>query len=192
MILENLIDFDAATQKQEIRSVMREASKKLDYTIRVASEEKATARLKVICEGHAFVLSYASFGQELGTWKLNEQLAKEGRLLLPRVHGNDLLIYQVADIKTNLSRSNLGILEPIPELCQEVSKECLTLMLVPGLAFDRLNFRLGYGKGFYDRFCSQIGEHVVCFGVGFKHQLLMENYLPIEPHDVPLSKTYLF
>ena len=59
------------------------------------------------------------------------------------------------------------------------------LIIVPCLAFDKENYRLGWGGGFYDKFLAaqpralKIG---VCFANG-----LAENGLPRQPHDVPLD-----
>lgn len=59
------------------------------------------------------------------------------------------------------------------------------LIVVPGLAFDQNNNRLGYGGGYYDIFLS---EHPEAFkvGIGYAFQLIQD--LPLEAHDVPLDK----
>lgn len=57
------------------------------------------------------------------------------------------------------------------------------LTVAPLLAFDRAGYRLGYGKGFYDRLLAQVRS--VSIGVAFAVQ--EEPGLPHEPHDVPLD-----
>lgn len=59
------------------------------------------------------------------------------------------------------------------------------LIVVPGLAFDQHNNRLGYGGGYYDIF---LREHPKAFkvGVGYNFQVITD--LPVEPHDVPLDR----
>lgn len=47
-----------------------------------------------------------------------------------------------------------GVLEPIPEKCSPAEDTGGGICIVPGLSFDSQGFRLGYGKGFYDRFLS--------------------------------------
>lgn len=59
------------------------------------------------------------------------------------------------------------------------------LILVPGLAFDKANYRLGYGGGYYDTFLAQHpGAHTV--GVGYPFQLVGQ--VPVEEHDVALDQ----
>jgi 5-formyltetrahydrofolate cyclo-ligase len=60
-----------------------------------------------------------------------------------------------------------------------------TLILVPGLLFDRQGYRLGYGKGYYDRFLSAQAGHLGAVGV-VPNALIHEN-IPHEPWDVPLD-----
>jgi 5-formyltetrahydrofolate cyclo-ligase len=60
------------------------------------------------------------------------------------------------------------------------------LILVPTLAFDKNNYRLGWGGGFYDRLLvnrPQAQKIGLCFSNGF-----VSGGLPREPHDIPLDK----
>lgn len=68
----------------------------------------------------------------------------------------------------------------------QIPPQKFDLMIVPCLSFDKDNYRLGWGGGFYDRFLAaqprafKIG---VCFQNGFA-----AGGLPHEPHDIPLDK----
>ncbi len=75
-----------------------------------------------------------------------------------------------------------GLLEPPPEQRDPVLANWADWILVPGLAFDRQGGRLGYGKGFYDRFLETASGRTL--GVGFAFQVVPE--VPCEAHDVPL------
>ncbi|MDI3328850.1 MAG: 5-formyltetrahydrofolate cyclo-ligase [Alicyclobacillaceae bacterium] len=57
-------------------------------------------------------------------------------------------------------------------------------VLVPGIAFDRLGRRLGYGKGYYDRFLRRVPGAAKA-GVAFAGQWV--DRLPADPHDVPVD-----
>jgi len=61
------------------------------------------------------------------------------------------------------------------------------LFIIPGLAFDRRHYRLGYGAGYYDTFlAAQPGGYKL--GVCYPFQFL--DRVPVEPHDVPLDEVY--
>jgi 5-formyltetrahydrofolate cyclo-ligase len=75
-----------------------------------------------------------------------------------------------------------GMAEPAPDL-PTIPSSKVQLALVPGLAFDRLGRRLGYGGGYFDRFlCDFTG---ISLGVIFKALLL--DRLPSGDHDVPVQ-----
>ena len=59
-------------------------------------------------------------------------------------------------------------------------------MIVPGLAFDKQNQRLGRGKGYYDRFLSTLPKTVTTVGLAFDFQLTES--LPTEAHDMRLQQ----
>lgn len=67
----------------------------------------------------------------------------------------------------------------------EIPSQKFELIIVPCLAFDNDNIRLGWGGGFYDKFLAQQPQTFkigVCFQNGF-----VESGLPHEPHDIPLD-----
>jgi 5-formyltetrahydrofolate cyclo-ligase len=59
------------------------------------------------------------------------------------------------------------------------------LIIVPGLAFDTANFRLGYGGGYYDSFLADNPE-TLKVGIFYPFQKVI--HIPLEPHDVQLDK----
>lgn len=74
-----------------------------------------------------------------------------------------------------------GTLEP-RQICTAHPGDC-DLLIIPMLGFDRSGYRLGYGKGYYDRILAKVPG--VAFGVAFAVQELP--LLPHEPHDIPLD-----
>ncbi len=134
------------------------------------------------------LLSFSSFNSEINLSLLNAFLAARGQLFLPRVEGESLALYRVGDLEKQLVRSPLGVLEPDPRLCQNASLSEIDAILIPGLGFDRDLYRLGYGKGHYDRLLAQ--TQIRSIGVGFVEQSI-DALFPRDPWDLPVQELLL-
>lgn len=77
-----------------------------------------------------------------------------------------------------------GILEP-PATWPEIDFDDVDVVIVPGVAFDRNCYRIGYGKGFYDRMLSQRKKDSHVIGVIFDE--LLYDSLPLEEHDAAMD-----
>lgn len=79
----------------------------------------------------------------------------------------------------DLVLGSYGIREPDITKCKKVCDFDDSLILVPAIAFDSNGFRLGYGKGYYDRFLQ---KHSIT-SVGLCYNSLVLNKLPIDEYD---------
>ena len=75
------------------------------------------------------------------------------------------------------------------EGCTYVEPEEIDAVLVPLVAFDDRNNRLGYGGGNYDRLLSQMRPNAVVAGIAFAEQRVEQ--VPLEPHDLPLPHIFV-
>lgn len=100
---------------------------------------------------------------------------------LPKVQGDELLVcpYKKGD---ELTISAFGTKEPLTE---PVDPSILNLVLVPALMVDKDFNRLGYGKGFYDRFLLK--EELTALRIVPISSLLILNELPHDEHDAPID-----
>lgn len=128
--------------------------------------------------------SFVSFRDEINTEPLNELLSSQKKLALPRIE-KDRIIFCLVDRLEQLIVSPLGMHEPSFS-CPLIDTP--DIILVPGLAFDKKHYRLGYGKGHYDQYLKE--HRTLSIGIGFKEQLT--DILPHEPHDIPLHQLLLF
>lgn len=94
--------------------------------------------------------------REVDTWPIIQRLwtIPSVRVLAPRCSpsGNDLSHHRLTS-RTTLENNRWGIPEPVAS--QEYPASSIDWVLVPLLAFDRRGHRVGYGKGFYDRFLAE-------------------------------------
>lgn len=88
----------------------------------------------------------------------------------------------------HLHSGSYGIPEPGAEEGNKYDPDTSTetLVLVPGLAFDRAGNRLGRGKGHYDRFFAD-PRNCSCVKVGVAWELQIVDKVPTKPHDVPMD-----
>ncbi|MDQ7038507.1 MAG: 5-formyltetrahydrofolate cyclo-ligase [Aquificota bacterium] len=126
------------------------------------------------------VLLYYPVKGEPDLRPLFTEVLKNGTLLLPKVRGGELALVKVKD-PNRLRAGAFGI--PEPEEGEEADPEEVELAVVPGVVFDRMCFRIGFGKGFYDRLLTRIRAPKV--GVAYSFQVVQE--VPRDPWDVPLD-----
>ena len=104
-------------------------------------------------------------------------------LVVPRVSGADSLEHLIWEAGTYFAPGAWGIPEPLEGVT--VLPERIDLVIVPLLAFDLQGFRVGYGKGLYDRFLQACRPDVIKVGLSFFEPLpLLEDRADF---DVPLS-----
>ena len=102
------------------------------------------------------LLSYYSVGMEVATVKVIEQaLGRNIRVFLPRCTkdslNNDIMFFHRITSLSELKSGMYGIPEPAEDL-PAFEPKGHNVCIVPGLAFDKRGYRIGYGKGYYDRF----------------------------------------
>jgi 5-formyltetrahydrofolate cyclo-ligase len=89
----------------------------------------------------------------------------------------------IVDTKDSLVKNELGMLEPANG--ESIEPTLMDMVFVPLLAFDRRGYRIGYGKGFYDRFLLQCRPDAVKFGFSFFEAV--DEIKDINEFDVPLN-----
>ncbi|MDG5766458.1 5-formyltetrahydrofolate cyclo-ligase [Balneolales bacterium ANBcel1] len=122
---------------------------------------------------------------EVSTRKLLEGILSEGKtLVMPRMEGEEGRMghYIVQDLN-RLEINSRGIPEPAD--CPAASVRDIDLVLVPGLAADRAGNRIGFGKGYYDRFLSQ--QELTASSILLLPEVFLVETVPAEPHDVPVD-----
>ncbi|MCM2531640.1 5-formyltetrahydrofolate cyclo-ligase [Neobacillus pocheonensis] len=77
-----------------------------------------------------------------------------------------------------------GLLEPIVVETNEVEPSQIDLLIVPGLAFTKKGYRIGFGGGYYDRFLKGFSGETI--SLAFTHQIVPN--FDVEVHDIPVSK----
>jgi 5-formyltetrahydrofolate cyclo-ligase len=122
---------------------------------------------------------------EVDTFQIIRKAWQENkRIVIPKCYPEDKKMrFRTLTAFNQLESVFYGLLEPIVRQTKEVPKQNIDLLIVPGLAFTRNGYRLGFGGGYYDRFLQDY--HGDTLSLAFNLQLVSE--LPIEKHDIPVK-----
>ncbi len=130
------------------------------------------------------ILSYVNFKSEVETELLIAEALKCGKkVYCPRIDEEDMDFYRITNMD-DLSEGYKGIREPVPEGERLLSGRDISLqkclMIMPGSVFDKERNRIGYGKGYYDRYLErypQLPTIAVCF------ECQIVEHVPAEEYD---------
>ncbi len=130
-----------------------------------------------------FVHVYIGFRSEVLTGALIRDLQeRQIKIAVPIVRGEakkEQMLHSVFENPGRLRSGKFGI--PEPEDVKEVSISDLDAVIIPIVAFDGFGMRLGYGKGYYDRFLSVLPAETTRIGLAFSIQEV--DKIPIMSHD---------
>ena len=128
----------------------------------------------------SLILTYVSKDIEVDTIMLIEKALSDGkRVAAPKcVAGTRKMDFYYINSLDDLEKSTFGVLEPIVDRCEKVVDFSNGFCIVPGMSFDVRGFRLGYGKGYYDRFLSDFSGNTagLCYSECVKWSLPSGKY----------------
>lgn len=129
---------------------------------------------------------YSSFQNEVLTDEIFQRAIELGKeVFFPRVvKGAGRLAFFRVDRLSDLSPGSYEVPEPGEGAEAKAGPDSFDLVVVPGVAFDLKGNRIGYGKGYYDKFLKDVKSGIVALAYGF--QVLSEE-IPAEPHDMRVS-----
>lgn len=174
--------------KKELRREVLNRREHISNEKRIEACEYVTDRVlrHPLYQQAEVLLGFAGYGSEIDTDKiLEDALEKEKRVFLPRVLGDTMEFFRVYQLNS-LKIGYKGIREPeITEevFCYHKEPEGKILMLMPGVAFDSMHHRMGYGKGFYDRYLSRYeGLQKATIALGYACQMVKS--VPVDEFDI--------
>ena len=92
---------------------------------------------------------YAAVRNEVETEWLHGELVKQRKqVFYPKIDGKSLRFFEVEKV-ADLVKGRWGIREPLEDVVKEVNE--IETIIIPAVAFDERGYRIGFGKGYYDR-----------------------------------------
>ncbi|MDD3224149.1 MAG: 5-formyltetrahydrofolate cyclo-ligase [Clostridium sp.] len=127
-----------------------------------------------------FIFTYVSFENEVYTHSIIKKALSQGkRICVPKIISkkSGMVACEIKSMQ-ELVEGKYGILEPISDNNKIDSKD-IDFALIPGLAFDKDGYRIGYGGGFYDRFLASADF----YKMGLSYEFQFMNNVPKEDFD---------
>jgi len=178
--MEKIVDIRPI--KKQMRSSCKEARRSMDKTLKQNYDKKIQNKLLnlFLVREADVVLTYVSTSIEVKTLDFISALLEQGKKVAVPKCLNDkgdmdfFLINSLDDLEDGF----FGVREPNPEIAEKVLTTEKTVCVVPAFLFDEKGYRLGYGKGYYDRFLSKFSGKTVgiCYEENIRDSLMHGKY----------------
>ncbi len=124
------------------------------------------------------ILCFLNYQSEVETKNIIKKAWEEGkRVYVPRIDEDIMNFYQITSFQ-DLIKGYKGILEPVGDHIFDMKDG---LVIMPGVAFDKCRNRIGYGKGFYDKFLC-LHPSLKTIAIAFELQIVDE--IPYDSLDI--------
>lgn len=177
-------------EKGQLRNYISRLRERLSS---LETEEKSSDILDQILRLREFlqakvIASYVSKDNEVDTRQLiRKALDQRKKVLIPVVKKDavELTFSEIKNLGSELAPGSFGLLEPKPEFLRPTGLDSIDVLFVPGIAWDRAGYRIGWGRGYFDRTLKMLPDHVCSIGLGFDLQLVQR--IPREQFDLPVK-----
>ncbi len=168
--------------KNRLREIFK--LKREYYTPGISEIDGVNANLQSLLSfmNFQYVMAYSPLVGEVDIQQTNRWILNSKTLYLPKVAGEKLDVYEIENLENDLEKGSFKILEP-KDSCKKSNRGSLHAIVVPGVCFDENGYRLGFGRGYYDKFLEGfLGAKIgVCF-----EEFLTSDIYP-EKHDIQMD-----
>ena len=177
------------SEKRKVRYEFLNLRNRIDSILASAYSNMIFARIKKlpVYEKAKTVMFYLSYGSEVATdAMISSALEEDKNVIVPAIQNPGdgkmfaVKLYRLEDAY----QSVYGIRQP--EINQEdiVEKDEIDLVFVPGIAFDYEGFRVGYGKGYFDRWLEKVPFEK---SIGLAYDFQVTDKMPTGKYDLPVG-----
>ena len=167
---EKVKHFDIRAHKKEMRDKYKQIRRDMPVNVKTERDYQIFSRL-VDMETYKkseLILTYVSTDIEVDTIQFIEHALNDNKTVaVPRcVDGTRNMDFYIIKSIDDLESGSFSVQEPSPEKCEKLKKFDNAFCIVPALVYDSYGYRLGYGKGYYDRFLSA-HKNMYLVGIGY-------------------------
>lgn len=181
MSAADALSAEKAALRQELKQ-RRASLPAAERALHSAAIAERLFELEAVRQGQRF-FCYISYGTEVDTHAILKRLLAEGKAVaVPRIMGTERMEALCFESWQDLAPGQLGILTPTGN---RLMPDPFDVAITPGLGFTEQGQRIGFGRGYYDRWFAshQVGLRVA---LGFEIQLLER--IPTDEHDIRVQR----
>jgi len=173
---------NSLTTKKILRQEIKERVASLSANERKESEKRILEQLEnnLFFRQAKSVLLFWSLPDEIDTHPFVKKWARQKQLFLPVIQDGKMYIKPYTDEK-DMAEGSFKILEPQTLLFGDINQ--IDVFVIPAVAFDKQNNRLGRGKGFYDKLLCLVSAYKI--GIAYPEQIV--DVIPTEKHDIKMD-----
>jgi len=179
--------------KSEEKNRLRQQMLRLRTGLAPETRAKANRTIQSLISKHwdpgwKTILIYVNKPDEVGTISLIKKLISNGRTVCVPAFDEKQDSYFPSRLKSfdeEMEPGHFRILEPKPSKRRAMFTKKMDVIFVPGLAFDRIGNRLGYGRGYFDQLCR--AGRAVKIGLAYDFQLVNR----LIPHSNDVSMDFI-
>jgi 5-formyltetrahydrofolate cyclo-ligase len=171
--------------KKDIRNQMLQLRNAMAEEVKANADAVICEKLIAIAEQlkPQVVHTYLPMGSEVDVWPVIHYLHAKGvTIVAPKALRNRQTEHWVLTDVNALEEGIYGTKHPANSKLHEGD---IDMFIIPGLAFDKNNYRLGYGAGYYDQFLK---DHLNAYKLAVCYPFQLLDEVPVEPHDVRLDE----
>ena len=171
--------------KKDIRTQMLQLRDAFAQEVKAKADKAICDKLMALAEIHnaRVVHTYLPMGSEVDVWPAIHHLHARGvTIVTPKALRKGKTEHWVLTDVNALEEGIFGTRHPANSYMHEGD---IDFFIVPGLAFSKDNYRIGYGGGYYDIFLK---EHPTAYKAGVCYPFQILNEIPVEAHDVQLDE----
>lgn len=171
-------------EKKELRQLIKHLKHEHSHELRLQRSENIMAKVEQLPQFKkaSTIMAYWSFDGEVYTQDALVKWAANKRIILPSVDGDTMNLKVFTSVDHLVPGDMFAIPEPAGELFFDYN--AIDFIIVPGVAFDTNNNRMGRGKAYYDRFLSAM---TAAFKVGVCFSFQLFDRVPVDEYDRPVD-----
>ena len=178
---------DIRNLKMRLRTQFRAIREGMDPSVREEADRNIAETVRNLWQYRVSrqILVYVSTPIEVDTRQIITQALEDGkRVAVPRcVPDTRNMEFYYIDSLDELSPGSFGVLEPPENPARLASDFSHAMCLIPAFSYDYTGYRLGYGKGYYDRFLARFTGHMI----GICYSSCVRRFLPHGRFDRPVQ-----